>query len=472
MSWWRKHLLLLLITALAAVFRLARLGHESFWFDELLTMKSATVPIGQVVNVVRKTENAPPLYFVLLNRWSAVFGTSEMALRMPSALAGVAAVGVVAQLGRRLFHIDNTNLGEIAGLSAAAILAVQAYHIAYSMEARPYALMFLLALWSCDAAAAMFGTSPRRWTQPGYVVAAGAMLWTHTVGGFLLIAINLIVLLLLMRRDRPRDWFAPTGSDGINLRRWLVLQAAVLCLMIPWLGQTLEVWAIGATWIGPTTVRDVIQTHACSAIVAGLWLACAILAMALAIRRDLVAASFCLSVWLVPILLPQAISALRQPMLIPRYALPSLAGITLLCGYVIARAARRGKALGVCAVAVVIGSALWISGPLLALGQTVQHRADLRSAGAVVRSNAQPGDGVHAPLLFQAPFEHYCGRSDLAIVKELATSLQLEPPPGRLWTVSPSHEAAPLLEGFGQTDTWTFEGVVVRLFRKLPEHKV
>src|SRR5262245_21490178 len=130
----KRGLILLGIMLLAASFRLPRIGHDSFWQDEVLTGQSATVPFLQVVSVVRQTENAPPLYFLLMNGWAKVFGSSDVALRLPSALAGIGAVAVIAVLAGRLF----ASTGVSAGLWAAAMLAVQPYHIAYSMEARPY----------------------------------------------------------------------------------------------------------------------------------------------------------------------------------------------------------------------------------------------------------------------------------------------------------------------------------------------
>ena len=92
----KRRLLLLGIVLLAATFRLPRIGHDSFWQDEVLTGQSATAPFLEVVPVVRQMENAPPLYFLLMNCWARVFGSSDVALRVPSALAGIGAVTVIA----------------------------------------------------------------------------------------------------------------------------------------------------------------------------------------------------------------------------------------------------------------------------------------------------------------------------------------------------------------------------------------
>ncbi len=87
-----------------------------------------------------------PIFFSLTARlslavWRAVFGAPEdrfslSALRMPSLIAGVFAVGAVALLGWRLGF-------PLAGLSAALLLAIHPWHIRYSVEARGYSLAIL-----------------------------------------------------------------------------------------------------------------------------------------------------------------------------------------------------------------------------------------------------------------------------------------------------------------------------------------
>ena len=135
----RNAIFLVIVLLLGAVLRLSGLGTESFWYDESLTTLSARVPFPQIIGAVRQHENAPPFYFVLINLWAKVFGSSDVALRWPSALLGIATIGVLYCLGRELF--DQT-----IGLTAAALLAVSPIHIAYSQEARMYALALLINL--------------------------------------------------------------------------------------------------------------------------------------------------------------------------------------------------------------------------------------------------------------------------------------------------------------------------------------
>ena len=46
------------------------------------------------------TENTPPEYYVLLKLWCQIFGTSELSLRLPPALIGIASVGLLYRFVR------------------------------------------------------------------------------------------------------------------------------------------------------------------------------------------------------------------------------------------------------------------------------------------------------------------------------------------------------------------------------------
>jgi hypothetical protein len=82
------------------------------------------------------TENTPPLWYVLAWADSRVLGTGEVALRLPSALAGIATVPVAWAIGREL-------AGRRAAVLCAALVAVNPLFVWYSQEARAYGLFVL-----------------------------------------------------------------------------------------------------------------------------------------------------------------------------------------------------------------------------------------------------------------------------------------------------------------------------------------
>ena len=123
-----RYSLLILITLLAAVLRLYKLGEWSFWDDEVLTLWDSTDLSNINMNY--------PLYYVLANLSISWLGISEWSLRFPSAVAGIITVPALYFPIRRLF-------GHSVGLLTGLLIAVSPWHIYWSQNARFYVLMFL-----------------------------------------------------------------------------------------------------------------------------------------------------------------------------------------------------------------------------------------------------------------------------------------------------------------------------------------
>src|SRR6202044_4007053 len=132
-SWWP----LAAITILAAVLRLSTLDLQSFWYDEAFTPVHVLHPsLWATLRSVTHTENTPPLWYVLEWADARLLGTGELALRLPSALAGIATVPVAWAIGREL----EGRRGRGAAAVCAALVAVNPLFVWYSQEARAYAL--------------------------------------------------------------------------------------------------------------------------------------------------------------------------------------------------------------------------------------------------------------------------------------------------------------------------------------------
>jgi uncharacterized membrane protein len=76
--------------------------------------------------------------------WVSLFGDGEVALRAPSALAGVVFCWAIWWLTR-------LRLGERAAVTAALLSAVSPLLVYYSREARAYSLLSLVMLWVAHA---------------------------------------------------------------------------------------------------------------------------------------------------------------------------------------------------------------------------------------------------------------------------------------------------------------------------------
>lgn len=82
------------------------------------------------------------MYYTLLKGWSTLFGTTEIAMRSLSVLASVMTILLLAVSGKLL---RAGGVGDRVALLAALLLAVNAGHIEYAQQARPYALETLAA---------------------------------------------------------------------------------------------------------------------------------------------------------------------------------------------------------------------------------------------------------------------------------------------------------------------------------------
>ena len=199
--------------------RVWNIGERDLWLDEALSVLYAGLPLDTLVEL-RRTGTNPPLYHIVLGWWVRAFGDGEEALRMMSAVAGMAAVGLAYPLGCRFG-------GRRIGLIACALLAANHWAVCYSQETRYYALIEALSMLTTlllyDAL-----TTGRTGRLIGYAVVSAISVWVHTFAWFVLLAQAVWVVARL--RAMPSD----------NRRRRLIVHAgiaggAVILLFIPWL---------------------------------------------------------------------------------------------------------------------------------------------------------------------------------------------------------------------------------------------
>lgn len=197
----------------AGLLRVYHLGHQSLWVDEVITWQSAGGLYPLIVRHFFANVHGPlHQFFVFV--WIQLFGDSELALRLPSALATVALVPVFAALARRL-------LGERAWAPAAWMAALSPFLVWYGQEARNYSFALLFAVLAAWAAV--------RWHQRAgrgdgllFVLAAwGGVLSNLNVA---LVLPVLLAYVALPHGGRPGRPWAAAGAV-----------AALFVLEIPWL---------------------------------------------------------------------------------------------------------------------------------------------------------------------------------------------------------------------------------------------
>jgi mannosyltransferase len=224
------------LVAIAAAIRIVTIDNQSFWMDEALTAYEAHLPFGAMINTVGHVETTPPLYFVLIWAWAHIFGTSEVALRSVSTLAGIALVPISYLAARDL-------ISRAAGLFAGAFVAVNPFLIWYSQEARAYMLFAALSgasfLWFVRAQ-----RDPSRRNLVWWSLFSALAIMTHFFAGFLVGAEA--VWLLWVSRNR-----AVIGS--------VLVVAGAQAAMLP--------LAVVDTTHGPSWVSRIPWTHRVSTTV-------------------------------------------------------------------------------------------------------------------------------------------------------------------------------------------------------------
>jgi len=255
--------------------RFYQIGGKGLWLDEAFSIWMGRQPVGEMLGWLVNIDQHPPLYYTLLHFWM-ILGDSAATARSLSALFGAFTIPVIYLLGRRLSDGD-----EKTGLLAALILALSPFHVRFAQEARMYTLLALnasLALYALmrlltdsRSATALLGrqlTNLWRVWRGGrsagcrrplptvetdlawlsYIVFTTATLLSHNTAIFFPIAANILVLSLILIRSR-------LAASNL-LRNWLVAQAGVLLLWIPWLIPFVvqstsvyrEFWIPAPTW--------------------------------------------------------------------------------------------------------------------------------------------------------------------------------------------------------------------------------
>lgn len=170
-SKWLTCLALAGIAAVALWLRLHRLGDHSLWVDEGFSVHFVHTRWAQFWKVTWSREANMLLYYLLLRPW-AQFAVTEFQIRLLSALFGVGGVLMICALGRELFS-------RATGLVASALLAVHAFHVYYSQEARSYPFTVFLLMLAAWLFVRLVREPDSRRNQWAYAIAAALAFYAH-----------------------------------------------------------------------------------------------------------------------------------------------------------------------------------------------------------------------------------------------------------------------------------------------------
>jgi mannosyltransferase len=131
----------LIACVLGAAVSLGGAGRPSFWYDEAATISASySRSLGQLWRMLGNVDAVHGLYYLIMHGWFQIFPPTEFWSRAPSGLAaGAAAAGIVV-LGKQFSS-------RTVALSAGVVCAISPRTTWAGIEARPYAMSMMAAVW-------------------------------------------------------------------------------------------------------------------------------------------------------------------------------------------------------------------------------------------------------------------------------------------------------------------------------------
>lgn len=189
----------LLLLCIATACRMYAVDDASLWADELWGVDACSQGSwwSMIHNLIYK-DSHPPGYQSMLYVWMKVFGDSDLAVRMPSVIAGVAAVAALYRLGMAYFS-------PVTAILAALLLAVSHNAIYYSQEARAYIFLLLFAILHYHVFLQIFVSHDTRWRHWLVFWLTGAILaYLHYVGVVIVLSGALLLPFIAEKGERKR----------------------------------------------------------------------------------------------------------------------------------------------------------------------------------------------------------------------------------------------------------------------------
>lgn len=344
------------------------LTRPALGWDEHATWSAAERTPAQIVDFAGTMDGVIAPYYLFLHFWSAAFGDSVAMLRLPSLIAVVLGVGLVGELGRRLF-------GPGVGLAGALIVAAVPQVSRYAQEARAYGIAFFFAVLATLLLYVALGR-PSWWRFAAYGTAVTLLGYTHMMG-LLVLAGHAVAVAV--------RWWA--GRDRRPAVRWPVTVAAAIALVSPLIRLGLSQRGTQLEWITPMDLHQVLIAPGVifGAPTTGLL----IIGLAFAARwhQPLLVGEMAALAAFPPVVLI-AVSFVTSPLWVPRYALVVIVPLALLAAVALQRLRRRTVAALLLIVATGFETHQLVREP------DAHGGMDFRRAAAIVAAGQQPGDGV------------------------------------------------------------------------------
>ncbi len=240
------------VMLLGAILRLWELGGSSLWMDEALSWRLQSFPALQLVSRSGEpTTCHPPVYFLLLKAWTAVWGDTDVTLRALSSVIGILLIPAMYFWAMEacawvLPQRELSTAGPLAGGTAAMIVACNPLQVYLSQQARGYTLTAVLAVMSATLLLRALRATDRAvawWSC--WSIAAALLCYTSNLGPLTVAAEVLVAGILLcgqiLTKQGAADEPAANVEVGTRSRQTLLMpviaMTAVAISYLPWLAN-------------------------------------------------------------------------------------------------------------------------------------------------------------------------------------------------------------------------------------------
>jgi len=198
--------IIIAILFLAGIVRIINISKESYWVDEILTVRQGQATLS-TLSLYLKGEMHMPLYIYLSWAWIHAFGTLEFATRIFSAIFGVLCVYIIYLIGKKMFN-------ERIGVYAALLLTLSPIAIYYSQEARLYSMFMFIVLLSFYMFIKYLEKGERKYLI-WYIIINILMLYTD-IFAFVVLGIHALYI-LIRNRNRLKEIFVALTISVLSL---------------------------------------------------------------------------------------------------------------------------------------------------------------------------------------------------------------------------------------------------------------
>ncbi len=195
------------------------LDFSAFWYDEIISVQSASLDFGHIKHVSEWDKN-PPFYYYCLSVWIKLYNDSEFCVRLLSVLFSSVSAGV-------LFLFANKHFNKTSAIIVSLLYISSDILFFYSHEARAYSLVVLLTLISSH----IFLNFKEK-SNFKYLLLLGLinflLLYTHYIAGIVVFFQFILMLFCFNKAQKKHFLYSVLLTTTLVLLRFTKKQVLVI----------------------------------------------------------------------------------------------------------------------------------------------------------------------------------------------------------------------------------------------------